>query len=213
MEEADLLEILHSPVEQGVDLKVLDHRAAEDVVLRLVLELLGDGRGDRRPRHQRHLVLLVQVHEGKHVARADGADDHRYLVLGDEAGHQLHRALRVRLVVVHDQIDGLALVAALRVVLFHGELDPLQVRLAEVDDGGRARQALHHADLHLGPRRERRERHGEPEHSRHQSRPALHGLLRDVAGARGRPRVLDQCTCRSWPFQNRQRIAFLSIFP
>ena len=99
------------------------------------------------------------------------------LVVPDEACDQRHGTLRVRLVVVDDQVD--LVLSAGGLVVLDRELDALQVRLAEVDDGRRAAQALHHADLDRlgGPGPKRSDRQGEQQHRRTKKKRLLPSMV------------------------------------
>ncbi|OIQ65492.1 hypothetical protein GALL_529480 [mine drainage metagenome] len=172
MQQPDLLEVLGAPIEHGVDLVFLDHRAAEDVARLLIDEFRGDVGGDGRPGHQRNLGLLKHRREGRHVAAVHGADHRGNLVVADQPLHQRYRPLRIGLVIVDDELDFRLRRRSL--VFLERKLVALQVGFAEV--AGPFHPQAAHVDL-FPLRRGRRRRTGLGETGQLNRRGAGRGRL------------------------------------
>ncbi len=133
--DGDLLEVA------ARDRLLDDHRrldrvvrgVAEDVVLRLVIELVGDDRAGRHVVHDRNLRFLEEALGGERDTGVDVADDGDDLFLVHELLGDLHATLVLGLVVALDHLQRSAEHAAGLVDFLHREAN-----------------AVAHADAHRG---------------------------------------------------------------
>ena len=142
----DLLALDVVDHELGLDAVV--QADAEDVVLGFFRVAADDHLRCGQRHHQGDFLLLRDVDHRQGDARVGRPDDRAHPVAGDQAGDVFHALRRLGFVVVDDQLDLLALVAAGRVELVGCEFDAHARTLAEIVGAAGQRQV--DADLQVG---------------------------------------------------------------